>query len=353
MTYEAILKNLKSKIYAPIYFLSGEEPYYIDKIAEFIEKNVLDENEKEFNQTILYGKETDLSTVLSNAKRFPMMSNYQVVIIREAQEVKNLLPKKNEDGKQDKDKENTALEEFLAYIENPQASTILVFCCKYKSLDKRSKLYKSLEKKKAVSFESARIYENKVPAWIENYLAEQDAKISSRTSLLLTEYLGNDLSKIANELDKLLLNLKKGEEITTQHIEKYIGISKDFNVFELQDALGKKNSLKAYRIVKYFGANKKDNPFVLTIANLYAYYSKILKYHTLANKSKENVASALGVNPYFIRDYETAAKNYSLPKVMKVISLLHRFDLKSKGVNSATTEEGELLQELVSEILMN
>lgn len=338
MTFEAILKDLKNKVYYPVYFLHGEESYYIDKIADYIEENVLTESEKEFNQSVLYGKETDVSTIVGSAKRFPMMSNYQVIIVKEAQEVRNLIAK-------DKDKD-----ELLFYLENPLKSTILVFCYKYKEIDKRTKLAKVIEKK-SVLFESKKIYENKVPDWIVSYLNAKAYHINPQATSLLTEYLGNDLSKVANELDKLMLNVKSNEEITVKHIEDNIGISKDFNIFELQNALGKKNILKANLIAKYFKANTKVNPLVVTIASLYSYFSKILIYHSLSDKSRNNVASALKVNPFFVSDYETTAKNYSLSKTIDIISYLREYDLKSKGVDSTGIEEGDLLRELVFKIL--
>ncbi|CAN5477098.1 DNA polymerase III subunit delta [soil metagenome] len=340
-TYEELQRDLKNKIYSPIYFLQGEEAYYIDQIAEIIEKEVLGEMEKEFNQTVVYGRECEALSLISTAKRYPMMSNYQVVIVKEAQDMKTLLGKKDE--KDDKDP-------LLNYVSNPLPSTLLVFCCKYKTLDKRTKFYKAIEKH-GVVFESKKIYENKVPEWIEKYLAKKDFKIKPRASQLMADHLGNDLSRVANECDKLLINVKKGETIDVHNIETNIGISKEFNIFELQKALGSRNVLQANRIVNYFKANPKNSPIQVTMANFYLYFSKVLLYHSLPDKSKLTVAAALKVNPYFVEDYMEAGKNFNLPKVSSILTQLREYDLKSKGVNNISTNEGELLRELVYKIL--
>lgn len=342
MTFDAILKELKNKIYHPVYFLQGEEPYYIDKLSDFIEKNVLDENEKEFNQTVLYGKDVDVATILSYAKRFPMMSNYQVIIIKEAQDIRNLIKKGDKDGKDVKD-------DFLNYVENPLKSTLLVFCYKYGKIDSRTKLAKLIDKT-AVLYESKTLYDNKIPDWVVDYLTERKYKIAPKATYLIADYLGTDLSKVANELDKLMLNIPVTETISEKHIEKFIGISKDYNVFELSTALAKKDVLKANRIVKYFGANTKNNPLVMTIGVLYNYFTKLLKYHSLTDKSRNSAASEIGVNPFFMAEYETAAKNYSVTKLIHIIDYLREYDVKSKGVG-ADMEEGDLLTELVFKIL--
>jgi DNA polymerase-3 subunit delta len=339
-TYEQIIKDLKNKVYYPVYFLQGDEPYYIDKIADYIEANVLESSEKEFNQSVLYGKDLDVLTLISYAKRYPMMSNYQVVLVKEAQDLKNLV------SKEDKDQKNPLLE----YIQHPLTSTILVFCYKYKSLDKRTKLAKAVEKN-SVLFESKKLYDNKIPDWINQYVLSKGHRINPKASILLSEYLGVDLTKITNEIDKLLLNLKPGDEISIQSIEDNIGISKDYNIFELHAALGKKNILKANRIVNYFAANPKNNPMVLTIPQLYSYFMKVMTYHSLNDRSRNNVASALGVNPYFVSEYESAAKSYTQGQTVQIISYLREYDLKSKGVNNGSSDEGSLLKELVYKIL--
>jgi len=238
----------------------------------------------------------------------------------------------------------------LLYVNNPLSSTILVFCYKYDTLDKRTKFYKSLQKH-AVIFESKKIYDNKVPDWVNSYLQSRGVKIKPQAAQLIADYLGTDLSKVANECDKLLLNLKKGEEVGVEQVESYIGISKEFNVFELNTALAKRNSEKVFRIANYFKANSKANPFVVTMGQLYSYFTKVLMYHSLPDKSKGAAAAAMGVNPFFISDYEVAARNYPVAKVVRVIGLLKEYDLKSKGFENASVSEGDLLRELLYKIM--
>lgn len=322
----------------------GEEPYFIDMISDYIENNVLNESEKEFNQTVLYGRDVSSAEIIGAAKRFPMMSEHQVVIIKEAQDIKDLVKKEKED-KKEKDKAKTP---FEAYLENPLPSTILVFCYKYKSIDKRTALAKLIQKKTAL-FESKKLYDNQVADWINNYLKSKDFTINQRAAGLLSEYLGTSLSKITNELDKLMINLPTKSEITTEHIQTNIGISKDYNVFELHSALGKKEVLKANRIINYFNANPKENPMVLIVASLYGYFCKILIYQFLSDK--KTAASAMGVSPFFIKDYEVGAKNYSTVKLRSIFGFLREYDMKSKGVDRGLATEGELLKELVFKIM--
>lgn len=348
LTFPQVIKDLKTKVYAPIYFLHGHEPYYIDKISHYIENHVLDDGEKSFNQTIAYGRESDLGNIIGKAKQFPMMANHQVIIVREAQDLKNLLPKKSGE---EKDTENPFQEKLLKYIENPQTSTLLVFCCKYSKLNKNGKVYKALVKNKAVIFESVPLYENQLPKWIFDYTAEKKYKIQTKAAQMLADYLGNNLEKIANELGKVFLNIPPGSEIQPADIEKYIGISKDFNVFEFQEALGQRDSLKAFAIARYFGSNKKENPLVMIIGSLYGYFSKLLKYQTLQNKSASNVAAALGISPFFIEKTEKAARNYSSAKLIQVIHQIGQADLKAKGILPSDADDGEILQELVSKII--
>ena len=333
MTAQDIIKDIKARKLKPIYLLHGEESYYIDLISDYLEENVLSDAEKGFNQTILYGKDTEMMTVLNASKRYPMMSDYQLVMVKEAQDLKF---DKSED-------------QFQAYCENPLRSTILVLCHKYKKFDKRKKAYKLIEKAGLI-FESGTIYDNKVPAWIEDFVRAKGHHINPKASALLAEYLGNDLSKVANELEKLMLNVPKAQEINTKEVQDNIGISKEYNVFELQNALTKRDVFKANQIVNYFEANPKANPIVLVMGNLAGYFTKILKYHYVSDKSQ--AAKELGVNPYFLKDYELAARNYSLGKTFEVISLLREYDLKSKGVDATGhTEHGELMKELVFKII--
>lgn len=334
VTYEGIISDLKKRIFKPVYFLAGEEPYYIDLITDYIEVSVLPEAEKSFNQAVFYGEDTTVPAIIETSRRFPMMSSHQVVIIKEAQSLKKI-------------------DDLIYYVEKPLPSTILVINYKYKTLDKRTKLYKALEQH-AVYFESARLRDYQVPAWIEKFLMIKGIKAEPNASAMLTEFLGTDLHKIANELNKLIITLPAGKPlITTSLIEKNIGISKDYNNFELQKAIGEKNILKANMIVHYFAANPKDNPITLSIASLFSYFSKILTFHYLSDKSKNNVASVLKVNPYFVKDYETAASKYNVSKTVHIISLLRTYDMKSKGFGDLSSEPGDLLKELIFKILHN
>ncbi len=339
MTAPEILKDLKNKKYKPIYLLHGDEPYFIDLISNYIEHQLLPDAEKGFNQTVFYGKDTDMMTVLNAAKRYPMMADYQVVLVKEAQDLKW--------GNDDIDKKG--INPLISYLENPLPSTILAFCYKYGKFDKRKKTYKAIEKS-GIIFESLPLYENKIPNWIEGFLEEKGHKIHPQASLLLSEYLGNDLSKIANELEKLLLNIAPKQEVSLQHIHDNIGISKEYNVFELQTALGKKDVFKANQIINYFEANPKANPLVVTLGNLNMFFTRVLHFHYLKDRNQQNVAKELGVNPYFIKDYEQASRSFPYAKTMQIISYLREYDLKSKGVNS-TTDDGGLMKELVFKIL--
>ncbi len=339
MTANDIIKDIKNRKYKPIYLLHGEEPYFIDLISSQIESSVLSDAEKGFNQTVWYGKDTDIMTVLNAAKRYPMMADYQVVIVKEAQDMKW--------GKEDADKKG--INPVLSYFENPLSTTILVFCYKYGKFDKRKKAYKAIEKKGLV-FESATLYDNKVPAWIESYAAGKNYKISAQAAGMLCDYLGNDLSKIANELDKLMLNVPAGQEISLKEIQDNIGISKEYNVFELQSALIRRDVLKANQIINYFEANPKANPIVLILGNLNNFFSKVLLYQYVKGRTPQDAARELGVNPYFIKDYETASRTFDFYKCMQIIGWLREYDLKSKGMNS-NASHGELLKELIFKIL--
>jgi len=331
MDYEEILKNLKNKIYHPVYFLMGEESYFIDRISGYIAENVLTKAEQSFNQYILYGKDADADTIITYARRFPMMASHQVVIIREAQNIKKI-------------------EDLEPYVNNPLKSTILVINYKYKTIDRRKSFTKTIAKK-GVLFESKKIYDNKLPVWISSYLAEQQYSIEPQASAMLSEYLGTDLSKVANELDKLIISLPKKTRITPDHVEKNIGISKDFNIFELQNALGERNVLKSNQIINYFAANPGSNPLTKTISNLYFYFMKILTYHFLEDKSQNAVASSLQVNPYFVGSYVTAARRYPIKKVVEIMSILREFDMKSKGMGNVSSDMADLQKEMIYKIL--
>jgi DNA polymerase-3 subunit delta len=331
MTFEDILQNLKNKIYHPVYFLMGEEPYFIDKITDYIAQNVLNEAEKGFNQTVLYGKDTDVDTIITHARRFPMMSNHQVVIVKEAQNIKSI-------------------EGLEPYVKNPLNSTILVIDYKYKSIDKR-KTFSRLIDKNGVLFEAKRIYENQLPAWISSYLAAHKYTISPQASAMMSEYLGADLGKVSNELDKLIISLPENTQITPDHIERNIGISKEYNIFELQNALGEKNVLKANRIINYFSANPGSTPITRVISSLYYYFEKLLIYHFMEDKSKNAVASLLKINPFFVQSYVSAARNYSIKKLVGIIAVLREYDMKSKGMGNVSSTPGDLQREMIYKIL--
>lgn len=332
VTYEQITAELKKRIFKPVYFLTGDEPYFIDRITDYIAEHALGEEEKIFNQIILYGKDTDVPTVINTAKRFPMMAERQVVIVKEAQNLENI-------------------DDLVYYLEHPLVSTILVINYKYRKLDKRKNLYKSLQKN-AVLYESKQLYDDKIPEWIATYLKRKKIGMEPGVGILLREYLGNDLSKIVNELDKLIITLPEGNEvITIPHVERYTGISKEYNIFELYKALTNRNVLKANRIVDYFGKNQRDNHISLTISSLYFFFSKVLSLHYLKDRSKKNVASALRINPFFVDDYTKAAGKYPPAKLADIISILREYDLKSKGIGNTTSGPGDLLKEMIFKIL--
>jgi len=335
-----IVKDIKNKNLKPIYFLMGEEPYYIDQLADFIADNVLTEEERGFNQMVLYGRDVTLDDVVSQAKRFPMMAERQVVIVKEAQDLSRAILAQP-------DKSKNTLE---AYAENPQPTTVLVFCYKYKKLDKRKRVYKALAKNGLI-FESKKLYENQVGDWIRRVMTGKGYTVEPKAAHMLVEFLGTDLSKINNELEKLRLILPEGSTITPLAVEQNIGISKDFNNFELQRAIGDKDVVKAHRIINYFAQNPKDNPMVVTIALLFSFFQNLLIYHGLPSKDKSSVAKALKVNPYFVGQYVDAARNYPMKKVSHVVNLLRTADVKSKGVGAYNIPQGDLLKELLVQIM--
>ncbi|WP_373519836.1 DNA polymerase III subunit delta [Pricia sp.] len=327
-----IVADIKLGKIKPFYLLFGEEPYYIDAIATYIEKNVLQEEEKEFNQMVLYGKDVTIDDIVANAKRYPMMAERQVVIVKEAQELYRTI------------------EQLVKYAENPQTTTVLVICYKYKKIDKRKKLYKTV-KAKGVIFESKKLYDDRVPEWIRKHLQAKGYSISHKASILLSEYLGNDLSRINNELEKLQFVLAKKTEITPEDIETHIGISKDYNNFELKKAIGERDVVKATRIINYFAQNPKDNPFVLTVTLLNSFFTQLLQYHGLNDHSPKSVASALRINPYFVDEIQLAARNYPMKRVSGIVSHLRVMDMKGKGVGANAASQSDLLKELLVKII--
>ncbi len=334
--YLEIISELKKKIYKPIYFLSGDEYYYIDLITEFIADNVLSDSEKAFNQTIFYGRDASIPSIIETSRRFPMMANYQVVIVREAQMIKNI-------------------DEIEVYLNSPQKSTVLVISYKLApgvNLTAKAKKVFDLSRKVGVAIDFKRFYDNQIPAWITQYLNSKGIDITPASSELLRDYLGNDLSKIVNELEKLIVMLPQDtKRITPLHIEQNIGISKDFNRYELNKVVGQRDILKANRIVDYFAKNQSANPIQATIISLYQYFRKIFTYHFLNDKSERNVSIELGVHSFFISEYKQAAKLFPPRKCVQVFSLLREYDMRSKGLNNESVDQGELLRELVFKII--
>jgi DNA polymerase-3 subunit delta len=338
-TFDQIIADLNKKIYKPVYFLMGEESFYIDEITTRIEKAVLSEEEKAFNQTVLYGKDIELGLLLNAARRFPMMSNYNVVIVREAQNMKGI-----------EGVASNEVDPLLMYFENPPQSTILVINLKGKLLDKRKKIYKALDKN-AVLFESKRIYEDKVGAWITNRLKALGYGIDIKAAELMASHLGNDLSKVSKELEKLLILIPKGGQVTLKEIEENIGISKDFNVFELQTAIGKRDVYKANLIINHMGQNPKTKSIIPLISIFYAYFTKLMMMHSAKDKSKPGLASLLGVNPFFMNDYMQAARNYDIKKCIHIIGFLREYDTKAKGIEMPSVDDLDLMRELIYKIM--
>lgn len=335
MTFEEIKKDIRAKKYKPIYFLNGEEPYFIDYLSSMIENTILTEDEKAFNQTVMYGNDVTMSTVTDTARRFPMMSQHQVVIVREAQNIKDF-------------------DNLLPYLEHFQPTTILLFAYKNKKADKRKAVFKKLNTSPdCVWFDSARLYDNKIPEWIISYCREKSYTITPKAAGILADSLGSDLSRVANELDKLSLLLPKGGEIKESLVEEHTGVSKDFNNFELLASIIQKDHLKANRIVNYFEANPKNNPLVLTIPALFKYFLNLLTYHyqKKTTSNTQELAKLLGVHPFFMKDYLDGARTFNAIKCANIISLLREYDMKSKGVGNANISDGELLKEMVFKIM--
>ena len=336
-TADAIIKDIQQRKFAPVYFLQGEEPYYIDLISELIENNCLSPSERGFNQTIIYGKDATLINVLQRAKQFPMMSDCQVVIVKEAQEMSDF-------GKEASDNL------LSAYLQNPLPSTVLVFCYKYKTLDARKSITKTIDKF-AVLVNSKKLYDNQLPDWITAYYGTKGYQLQQKAAVILVESIGNNLNRLVNESEKLFINLKDQKVVDETIIEKYVGISKEFNVFELQKALVKRDVFKANQIINYFDANPKANPIIPIISLLFTFFVKILQVHAADDKSEGGLAKSLQVNPFFVKDYLFGAKSYSFQKAVSIISHIRKADLQSKGVDAANISEGQILKELIFHIL--
>lgn len=333
ITHTDIVKELKEKKFKPIYYLMGEESYYIDRIADYMAETILTEEEKEFNQIILYASDTDLSTIINAAKRYPMMAEHQLIIVKEAQNLKNL-------------------EELSYYLQKPQPSTILVFCHKNGTLDRRKKITLEIEKN-GILYESKRIKETQLPAFILNYLKKKGVEIEPKACELIADSIGSDLNRISSELDKLFLSLTpKQKRVTSELVEKHIGISKDFNNFELRNALIEKDIFKANQIVKYFEENPKNNPIQMSLSLIFNFFSNLMLAYYAPEKSEQGIAAQLGLRaPWQSKEYLAAMRKYSAMKVMCIISDIRECDALSKGVNNPSTENGELLRELIFKIL--
>ena len=333
MTYEDIAKDIKNGKFAPVYLLMGEEDYYIDRISDYIVEKALDENEKEFNLTIMYGLDTDMASVVNNAKRYPMMSEHQVVVVKEAQNLRSW-------------------EELSFYMQKPLTSTILVFCYKHGTMDRRKKIVAEIEKNGAV-FESKKLKENLLPGFITTYMKRRKMEIDDTAAQLMAEFVGNDLNRLAGELDKLIITMPKDRNrITPVEIERNIGISKDYNNFELKNALITKDTLKANKIVKYFSDNPKSNPLQPTLALLFNYFSNLMVAYYAPERTENGVAAYLGLkSPWLAKEYIAGMKAYTGVKVMNIITQIRLCDARSKGIGNVSLSPGELLRELVYFIL--
>ena len=328
---EKILAELEKKNYSPIYYLYGEEPFFIDVISDYIERNVLSDDEKAFNQQIVYGKDITIDALIHYAREYPMMAERRVIIVKEAKEL------------------NRTIANLEPYVKNPSPTTLLVICYKYGKIDGKTKLAKELNK--YVSLESKKLYESDTLKWITKYLKDNNYTITQVAIQLLVSFLGTDLGRLANELNKLKIILPKGTEITPSHIEENIGISKDFNVFELQNAIGKKEFPKAMQIIKYFNENQKDNAMPMITENLYQYFKKLFIYSSSIGKADAELAREMGINPFFLKDYKVAAMNYPLKKISFCMEVIKQTDLKSKGVESGSISYYDLLKELIVKII--
>ena len=329
-----ILVDIKKGLIAPIYFLMGEEPYFIDTVSEYLDKHVLEEDQKGFDQLVLYGQDVTVPAIIDYARRFPMMAERQVIIIKEAQNLKSTI------------------DLLVPYVENPTPTTTLVFCYKYESLDKRKKLVKALEKNKScVVLESNKLYENQIATWLPDVLKKKHLSIQPKATQMLVDFLGTDLSRIQNEVNKLALIVPENTEVTPDIIEKNIGISKEFNNYELKSALAVKDTYKATRILKHFADNPKDNPLVVTLSVLYGFFQQLLSFHGLTDQSDRSVMATVKVPIFAIKDLRSAAQHYPMKKVSSIIAALRSIDVKSKGVGAASITEADLRKELI--IMLN
>lgn len=331
VTYANLKKAVQSRKFSPVYFLYGDEPFFIDELSELIAEHSLSGSERDFNFTLVYGKDTSIDEIKSMANKYPMMAERQVVIVREAQELKNL-------------------DKLTTYMQQPVTSTVLVFCYKHKKVDKRTKFYKLL-KDHAVVYRANKVSEKQIPQWIETYLHDQGYGIQPKAAHLLTEYLGNDLKKVTNELEKLLLDDQVEKTINTTDIERNVGISKDYNIFELQNALGRKDVVTTTKIVNFYRANVKDNPLPMLTASLFNYFSKLFSLvHKPAKVSKEEVAKTVGIPNFVLNEHLKAANRYK-NQFNEVFEILQEYDLRARGIHDAGTAEPELIREMIYRLI--
>lgn len=327
MTFEQIIKDISNKKYHPVYFLTGEEPYYIDQISDLLEANVLDEAAKSFNQMIVYGKDTDFKAIVDDARQYPMFSTHRLIIVKEAQDMKDIQ----------------GLEK---YITHPAETTILALCYKYKKIDKRTAFAKALTAH-TLYFESKKIYDNQVPGWISSYTSVKGFKINPEAAALMADYIGADLSKLSNELEKLFINLGQQKNITLEDVREQIGISKNFDVFELQSALGLRDFKRAAMIIQYFSNNPSANPGVMIVASLYAYFNKVLivKMHSKFNDA--DLAKAIGAHPFFLKEYKEAARNYTVDQMYHIMQALKKADMQVKGIGNRRGNDGSVYRDFL------
>lgn len=330
MSVEQILADWKQKKFKPVYWLEGEEDYYIDKLMKEAERNLLTEAEAGFNLTVFYGREANWADVVNACMRYPMFADRQVVLLKEAQQMKEL-------------------DKLEGYISNPLKSTVFVVGHKEKKVDGRSKLAKML-KDKTELLQTKKMYDNQLPGWTEKLVASKGYQINQKALMLLVDHIGNDLSRIDNEVDKLLLNLGSRKTITEDDIEQYVGVSKEFNVFELQDAIAKKDLAKAIRIISYFEGNPKAGPIQMVLPALYNFFSKVFQVFGVTSRDEKAVASSLGVSPFFVKDYLAAAQRFDYEGIERILLLLHEYNLKAVGVNDAGTEDASLMKEMVAKM---
>lgn len=332
MSAEKIINEWKKGTYKPIYWLEGDEPFFIDQVVNYAEHYILTESEASFNLTIFYGKDADWAAVVNACMRYPMFAGRQVVLLKEAQQMRDI-------------------EKLEGYVNNPLASTVFVVSYKEKKVDGRSKLAKLL-KQKAEMLSTKKMYDSQLPEWANQMVQQHDLTISQKALFLLVDHIGNDLSRIQNEIEKLAVNLGTRKNITEDDIENYIGVSKEFNVFELQDAIARKELSKAIRIIQYFEANPKAAPIQMILPALYNFFSKVFMMYGVQNPDEKSVASALGVNPYFVKDYMGAARKYDFNGVEKILILLHQFNLRSLGVHDGNTSDAGLMKEMVVKMML-